>query len=142
MTAMASATGPVRRVPVAGLLGAALFVLIAGLVGMHGLGSPGIGDTDHGHVPPSWSLSMHEGIGAGTAQPSLAADADRDSSGFGEFCLAVLNTVGLALLLALASRRGHEHTSLPSRVPLARSAVPRARGPDPPSLAALSVLRC
>jgi hypothetical protein len=119
------------------LFGAALFLVLAGLVSMHGLGTHGIGggmnhaamtDRSIRHVAPD-------------TQTGPLHDARQGTLPAGALCLAVLSFVAVVLLLRCANRISGQ-VKWPAEEPGRRSVPPRARAPDRPSLAALSILRC
>ncbi|MQA87446.1 MAG: hypothetical protein GEV03_23185 [Streptosporangiales bacterium] len=129
---MTVTTGAYRRGAPPGLLAALLFLLVAGLLGMHGFGSHVVG-SHHG-------TAMSEAVTDGPAAAQLVdGGTEPAKSAVAGLCLAVLSA--LALLVALTGTlRGDETAPSPQvrRLPPPR---PRGRDPDPPSLAQLSVLR-
>jgi Family of unknown function (DUF6153) len=139
------------------LLVAVLFVVLAGVLGMHGLGSHGIGGLTH--TAPTTHVAMGPGPGdVGLTVPSAATHAATHAAGpllaavleggdhhgmamgLGQVCVAVLSALGLAVLLA--GRRDSRGRVLPlAGAQMSRSPLPRGRDPDAPSVTQLSVLR-
>jgi hypothetical protein len=131
------------------LLVALLFLLLAGVLGMHGWGSHGI--TSGGHMPSAHHRGPAElrhaavTIGGVVAEhisadtPALTSSPDPGGMPLVDLCIAVLSPVGFVLLL-LATLRWRTPQPLP---PALRWNPRRALGRDrdPPSLAGLSVLR-
>ncbi|MGZ4436680.1 MAG: DUF6153 family protein [Nocardioidaceae bacterium] len=140
------------------LWAAALFVVLAGLFGMHGLGDhgmPGMAQapasgsmahpagphrmTDHPDQP---MVGAHANVmvrPAHDAMPSLGPVGLHGHSGMAGMCLALL-TGGLLALLLHRGRAVRVLAEEPRRSLTARH--PRSRDPDPPCLASLSILRC
>lgn len=128
-------TGPGR------LFAACLFLVVAGVLGMHGLashtGAGGHGAAGQGHVV-SQPLLMTGQATVTAIAPLLHPRMPVDGSSLAGLCLAVLPLLSL-LLPALSLRRWH--------LPLPHSEHMRVRGTrglgrEPPSLLRLSVLRC
>ena len=140
------------------LWAAALFLVLAGLFGMHGLGDhgmPGMAQTrasgimthpgglhrmtDHADRPMAGVHTAGTVSPAVGATPSLAPAGLRGHVGMAGMCLALL-TGGLLALLLLRGRAVRAQAEEPRRSLTARR--PRSRDPDPPALATLSILRC
>jgi hypothetical protein len=138
------------------LWAAALFVVLAGLFGMHGLGDhgmPGMAQVDATMTHPGGLHQMTEhadrpmgGVHiaatdapVSSAMPSLAPMGLRGHAGMSGMCLALL-TGGLLALLVLRGRAVRVLAEAPRCSVAARD--PRSRDPDPPCLASLSILRC
>jgi hypothetical protein len=132
-----------------GLLVVLLFLLLTGVLGMHGWGSHGVAGAGHTPVAhdsglaglqhPAVAIARVVGEAASSAPPLLNGSTDRQGMVLAGLCVAVLSTVGLVLLLLRAVRR-RAAVPLPSpRLSHARRVNQRDR--DPPSLARLSVLR-
>jgi hypothetical protein len=132
-----------------GLFVALLFLLLAGVLGMHGWGSHGV--TSGGHTPSAHYMGAAELQNAavtigGVVAESISADtpALAGGPGFGGMplvglCVAVLSPVGFVLLL-LATLRWRAPVLLSRARPWHPRRAP-GRDRDPPSLARLSVLR-
>ena len=131
-----------------GLLGgAALLLVLLGVLAMHGLGghsATGHSATGHGGPPEAahehsvvTTVVGHAAHGAADAAEHLAT-GDPDAAAWTALCLAVLAG---AVLLSLATRPGPVLRFAPAR-PGAASRPPGRRDRDPPSLVALSVRRC
>ncbi|GAA2021972.1 DUF6153 family protein [Nocardioides kribbensis] len=130
---------------------AALFLVLAGLFGMHGLGDHSAGHS--AHVAPAGATDHgtdhrtgHETDVAGAAAPGTGPDtavlsAPPVDDGMAGLCLAVL-LGGLGALLLLG--RGLRRTPwlLPRLTLLGVAPPARGRDPDPPLLSALCVCRC
>ena len=128
-----------RQHPRTGLLGgAALLLVLLGVLAMHGLGGHAAG---HGPLPPSHA---HDPVATRSVEhhvtdtvQHLATDAPHHAW-WTALCLAIL--VGAVLL------RAGRPTGTPGRLsalrPAPRTRVPRGRDRDPPSLVVLSVRRC
>lgn len=128
-----------RQHPRTGLLGgAALLLVLLGVLAMHGLGGHAAG---HGPLPSS---HPHDAVAtlaaehaAADAAQHLASDAPHQPW-WAALCLAIV--AGAVLLLAGRS------TGAPVRVsslrPAAAARIPGRRDRDPPSLVVLSVRRC
>lgn len=115
----------------------AAFVVLAGLIAMHGLAAHGALDT-----PPPTAVAAH---GAAHDAPHQDGSSGHDHGSMPSMatCVAVLSLglllLGLALVLLRTARRGW----LTARVVRRRLLVLlRARAPDPPDLWSLSVCRC
>ena len=140
------------------LWAAALFVVLAGLFGMHGLGdhgmpgmaqAPASGPVAHpggphrmiGHTarPRVGVHTAATGAPAPSAMPSPDAAGLRGHAGMGGMCLALL-TGGLLALWLLRGRAVRGLAEQPRRSLAVHR--PRSRDPDPPRLANLSILRC
>jgi len=132
-----------------GLLVALLFLLLTGVLGMHGWGPHGVATA--GHMPSAHSggpasvehqaAAMAAVVGE-TASPAVQPlDGSPDPGGLSPagLCVAVLSTLGLVLLLLRAVHRRAAPPLPPSPPWHARKVNRRDR--DPPSLARLSVLR-
>lgn len=120
------------------LFGAALLLVLAGLVSMHGLGAHGVGGGAN-HAVTMTDLPIRQVVPAGQIEP--LPDVDQGMSSGSGVCVAVLSLVTVLLLLKFSSRI-RPQLQRPRQEPRRRSAAPRARAPDQPSLAALSILRC
>ena len=127
------------------LAGAALLLVLLGVLAMHGVG----GGHTVGHAPLSAS-GPRDPVATGAAGhhvhgqtappgsvPHLAADVTDPAAGTA-LCLAIL---GGTVLLLLGTRTGVPPLLPPVRVVLG-TRVPGRRDRDPPSLIALSVRRC
>jgi hypothetical protein len=145
---IATAPAQVRKARAGGLLAGMLFVVLAGVLGMHGLGSHGVGGLTHmataTHVAMDRGLDDVDLTGPNAASPPVAAaleggDRHGMGMGLGELCVAVLSALGLVVLLA--GRRCGRGQVRPFLVALSRAPLPRARDPDAPSVTQLSVLR-
>lgn len=138
-------TGARRALWVAGLL-----VVLAGVLGMHGLSTHGVEavvpTVSHDHASASLGAATEVvpamvSTGSRELLAAVAGSSDHDRSHLsGGVCLAVLGSL-VALLLLLRQRR------LPGSLPWTpappRSApLTRVRSPDPPNLFVLSVQRC
>jgi len=129
------------------LWAAALFVVLAGLFGMHGLGDHGMPGMAHISVTGTTAhpdMTGHaDRSGVAVPVPEAPAALDRAGldghAGMAGMCLALLAGGWLALLL-LRSRAVRVLAVTPHRALVARR--PRTRDPDPPSLTSLSILRC
>jgi hypothetical protein len=145
---IATARAQVRKARAGGLLAGMLFIVLAGVVGMHGLGPHGVGGLTH--MATTTHAAMDPGhrdvglTGPNAAGPSLAAvleggDRHGPGMGLGELCVAVLSALGLAVLLA--GRHCGRGRVRPLLAGASRAPLPRARDPDAPSVMQLSVLR-
>lgn len=149
---------------------AGLIVVLAGLLGMHGLsGQSSVLSSGHGAAgmniqtpaspalmaAPSMSMDASDlsatplgvvsnvGLTAGNQAEDLLEAATRSGHGgmaMGAMCLAILGAVLLALLRLL--QRARVAPVVWSLPRPARAIVPRGRDPDPPSLIKLSIQRC
>ena len=148
---MPTALAPAGRGDPHRLLVAVLFVVLAGVLGMHGWGSHGVagaGHTTSGHHSGVTAEPEHRGVtialtvGDGRATAAPAPTGSRHSSGMGltDLCVAVLSGLGFVVLLLLRSRRPLAAALMPTLRPW-HSPTLRGRDRDPPSLARLSVLR-
>jgi len=147
-----------------------MFVVLAGLFGMHGLASHGTGDMamagvttgaevhpGTASVPGAASLSVAHTPPARSATTPVRSGATRDarafedvahfatsdggsSSGMVEMCLAFLAAGLIALLALLARQHTRGLTVRVDRLRLNLGGLGRDR--DPPSLTQLSILRC
>lgn len=125
-------------------LAAVVFLVFAGLIAMHGLGSHGMGGpgAEHGSTDTGVASAMSEMALLGIPEAFVALEASQDAAPMGELCIAVLSFIGVVLLLVRV-RRGTARTAHRQRHTLAgRPVVDRTSGPGRPSLAQLSVLRC
>ena len=118
----------------------AVFLVLGGLLAMHGLGTHGIAGDDHAGMSGAHAAAPRADA---AALAPLALDPRAPAHGAEHLmagCVAVLG-VAMALLLGLMAPRGGWR-SIP--VTLVRPvAVPRrARAPDPPDLVRLCVCRC
>jgi len=132
-------------------------VAVAGLLGMHGLGDHGTGadhdmaamtqsagvpahGTDHDHASGATSYA---GTPMAGTTPAFSATSSKpvptSTAGAAGLCLFVL---ALTLLTWVLNRRFQGLAELPARLPGTVSIRRRSRGRAPPSLAALSILRC
>lgn len=131
-----------------GLVGL-LFVLLLGIVGMHGVGPHGLDSGEHHQLLPVVVSDVASDDGSHATMAAVVAvahepvdvvgTADDIGRGMVVLCLAALFALSIFLQRALAAARR------PTSRPPMRSACVRvgnARGPDPPSLAQLSLLRC
>jgi len=146
---MPTTTSAYSRGAPGGVLVALLFLLLTGVLGMHGWGSHGVASA--GHMPPAHSGGLvgveHQAVAmAGVVGESASPAASLLDGGVGRagmalagLCVAVLSTLGLVLLLLRALRRRAAIPPPPSPPWHARRVNRRDR--DPPSLARLSVLR-
>lgn len=140
-----------RALPLPVRVGAcAVFLVLAGLLAMHGIGSHGTMSTSHATTsaaaPAHGTHGAHVGHGgtlmdAGTHETMLAPS--RPHAGFDHLAGACLVVLGLALLLLL----GHSGAVVGRRVALtyrtpSLAVPPRARAPDPPDLLRMSICRC
>lgn len=146
LTAVARALGR----PAGWVLAGLLFVLLLGIVGMHGLGPHGASSV--GHHGAGLVADGDGGAEVGGNDPMMAAvvavdhqstevsgSADEHSSAIVELCLAVL--LCLATLLALLGAAGRRQTSVLPAHPH-QTWAGRGRAPVPRSLSQLSLLRC
>jgi hypothetical protein len=129
-----------------GLFVALVFVVVSGVLGMHGVGSHGVSGADHmpGMHTTNVAVSDHEMVVAldeaiSATVPLVVRRVDGAAMSLGELCVAVLSALGLVLLLLQALRRHFAIAPPPSRLLHVRKLSGRDR--DPPSLARLSVLR-
>jgi hypothetical protein len=137
------------RSPGWGLAGL-LFLLVLGIIGMHGVGPHGVGAG--GHVVPalvtaSTAVVAEHGDHPVTAGAFAVADSDgplkavpgngEHGPGLLELCMAVL--LGFAVLLLIALAVGGRPAHIP---PIRIGMRSRAHRPVPPSLTGLSLLRC
>jgi hypothetical protein len=136
-----------RRGAPGGLLVALLFIVVAGVLGMHGLGSHGL-SAAHLRVVHNSSIAVGDhqmvrpavlGVAASAAVQSAGRGIDHNGMSLGELCVAVLSALGLLLLLISALRPRQD--VLPPRSRPWRVRRVSGRDRDPPSLAQLSVLR-
>ena len=151
MTGQGWGTTTARRA----LWSAGLLILLAGIFGMHGLGSHagGLGAEMHpmtrGVVGPGADATMPDVLIAGVrdvahsttgVSAALLQDLPVGDMGATAMCMAVL---ALALTLLLRSlgdvpaRRRYGRTSTWAQAPISPG-----RDPDPPSLIVLSIQRC
>jgi uncharacterized protein DUF6153 len=126
-----------------------LFLLLTGVLGMHGWGAHGVASA--GHMPsahgggpagvehPAVAMAAAVGETASPAMRPLDGGADHGGMSLAGLCVAVLSALGSVLLLLRALRR-RAAEQLPSAPPWHARRVP-GRDRDPPSLARLSVLR-
>ena len=140
------------------LCSAALFIVLAGLFGMHGIGDHGMSGmaqasasgpmthpggahrmTDHADRPLVGVHTVVTVSPVDRAMPSIAPVGHRSHAGMVGTCLALL-TGGLLALLLMRDRAVRALAEEPRRSLATRR--PRSRDPDPPALATLSVLRC
>lgn len=135
--------GTTRKHARTGLLGgAALLLVVLGVLAMHGVGSHASG---HGSAAPA---RHHDPATAQAVEPAMAQTAAHAADHLGsqqpappswtELCLAMLAG---AVLLAFASGRGSAALTVPRPRP-GRAFPPGRRDRDPPSLVLLSVRRC
>lgn len=136
-------TGTPRRTAPTGLLAVGLFVVVAGLLGMHGLASHGASAGGHGPAAhpsvdvsdqPAGSVSAHAAVAATYA---LDLQLPRNGKSLAGLCLAVLSALTLAFGWAVLHRPGPGPWPARQR----RIAATAGRGREPPSLSHLSVLR-
>lgn len=118
-----------------------LLVVLAGVLGMHGLGTHGTGEV----APAGVSAHADHALGAMPVARSVAAlEAPADHGamdmGGGDMCVAIL--LGSLLVLFLVGARSGQGRFLFSPTRPISPTLRRARSPDPPSLIALSVQRC
>lgn len=143
---------------------AGLLVVLAGLLGMHGLDTHGASPAGHmtlmeqpgatkstpavKHSPGSMGSSSRqlEGVSANVESPTMAVAVasaiptmNIDMSMLA-LCLAILTAGVLALMWLL--HRARTAPLLWIRPRLATTVERRGRDPDPPSLTVLSILRC
>jgi len=145
---MPTTTSAYSRGAPGGVLVALLFLLLTGVLGMHGWGSHGV--TGGGHMPsaddsspagmehPAVAMAVVVGESASSSMRLLSGGASHSGMSLAALCVAVLSTLGLVLLVGALRRR--------AAIPLLSSPLPHTRGVnardrDPPSLARLSVLR-
>ncbi len=126
-----------------GLLGgAALLLVLLGVIAMHGLGghAAGHGAPAADHTGASVTVGGHQHVAPEPVAGASAhlATSPEPHSAWTALCLAVLAG---AVLLALRGRAGVVVRGT-SRRPAAPSPVPGRRDRDPPSLLVLSVCRC
>jgi len=120
------------------------------VLAMHGLGphgtattQTGIASAGHGiamATPDMQNATSDTGVAAGDGvRASPPSDGTTDHS-LAELCLAVLLTLGMAMLaLAARGRRSRAWAAVPG---LLGRRLADFRSPDPPSLSQLSLLRC
>jgi len=156
--AMTIGTNHLARRARPALWAGALFVVLAGLFGMHGLGDhgmPGMAQapasepmtypggpdrmTDPADRPVGGANSAVAVMPAAGAMPSLARAGLDGHAGMAGMCLALL-TGGLLALLLLRGRAVRVLAEEPRR--RVKTRRPRSRDPDPPCLLSLSILRC
>jgi len=137
---------------------AGMLILLAGVVGMHGLNShaggmghgmsvamPGpVGAAMHAAPAPAGELVatvVHDVAGATTSvEAAVAESVPRGAMGMTAMCMAVL-TMALTVLLRMLG--GAPTLPFFTQVSaMARALVPHGRDPDPPSLTVLSIRRC
>ena len=115
----------------------AAFVVLAGLLAMHGLAAHGALDT-----PPPTAVAAHA-VTHDAPHHDGSPGHDRGAMSSMATCVAVLSLglllLGLALVLLRTARRGWLTARVVRRALLERL---RARAPDPPDLWTLSVCRC
>lgn len=130
-----------------------LLVVLAGLLGMHGLDSHGAAgmDTTHAVVTRSatdavaaghhsMAAAVHEAGSAVTAVTVATGHTAMDGDIDGGCCVAIIAVALIVLLQLLRTARMRPLYRLlahPARVP-----GHQARDPDPPSLISLSIQRC
>jgi len=145
MVMTAAPIGTRRRRTSRGLFIAGLFLVMTGVLGMHGLTSHGGASADH--LPAAHHVAADAQMAASTLGQLDAAAAYQlvnrpvrsDAKSLAALCLAVLLTA-LTLLLRSVSLSGRN-----PRLPLAsRRCLLRisGRGREPPFLSRLSVRRC
>jgi len=167
---MTTSTSSHRTAALGGLWAVAMFVVLAGLFGMHGLASHGTGDmaamtgvTTGAEVHPgtasvpdaaSWNTAhTPPAVSATPARSGATRDGrafedvahvattdDGSSQGMVELCLAFLAAGLIALLALLARQHTRGLTVRVDRLRLNLGGLGRDR--DPPSLTQLSILRC
>lgn len=128
-----------------------LLVVLAGLLGMHGLDSHGAAGMDTAHavvtrsatdaIAGHHSMAAVHKVGSAVAAVTVATgqtatDGDMEAG----CCLAVIAVALIALLRLLRNARGRPLYRLVARS--ARAPGYHARDPDPPSLISLSIQRC
>ena len=136
--------------PAGWVLAGLLFVLLVGIVGMHGLGPHGASSI--GHHEAGLQAGGDGGAEVGGIDPTMAVvvavdhqstevsgAADEHGSAIVELCLAVL--LGLATFFLLLGATGRRRTSVLPAHPH-QTWAGRGRAPVPRSLAQLSLLRC
>jgi hypothetical protein len=143
----ATTTAHPRGAP-SGLLVAVLFVLLTGVLSMHGWGTHGIasaGDTPSAHhsglAEPQHAAVIASVVGESASADTPALTGVPNSAGMhlAGLCLAVISNLGLVLMLLRALGRRAPLRLSPPRPWHVRRDPGRDR--DPPSLARLSVLR-
>ena len=128
-----------RSLPVSVRAGVwASFLILAGLLLMHGIGSHGTMGDDHDGMAPMAMASTAAAAPAGlvtTLQPVIPPGSDEMSS----MCVVVLTlALVVGLWLSGLARVPRDAAALRRLRPVAG----RARAPDPPCLVKLSVCRC
>lgn len=144
---MPHSEGAYRRAAPGALFVALLFVLVAGVFAMHGLGTHGSSSTGQTAVTSASGpmAADHQASVAGSTleiatRPVTVAAVGDGGMAMAELCVAVLVGLGFALLLVEGLRR---RTAIsPPRLRQWRVRLPDARDRDPPSSSLLSVLRC
>lgn len=142
-----------------GLWGAAAFVVLAGIFGMHGVTGHSWDGSARGNMTMAAAVAATHSGAPAVAQIEVRPPADRvtpilsvpSEPGNGPggvpgmrmismLCLAVLTGSALALVLAAV----HPRTAAMARAtrPTPQVKLARGRDPDPPSLTALSLRRC
>ncbi|MEP6814453.1 MAG: DUF6153 family protein [Marmoricola sp.] len=151
---MTSATYQPHRSAAGGLWVAALFAVLAGLFGMHGLGGHGTGDlagssvtapvthaaNPGGHATIAASPPLVTSVGLSTGLSGAGSPMGSMPGGMAGMCLVVLSVVILALLWFLRTSPSMGVLWVTSRLRVTPVGVGRTL--DPPSLAQLSILRC
>jgi hypothetical protein len=119
-----------------------LLATLLGLLAMHGIGSHGVHGADADMAPMS-HVAEHADHAAMPAADAAAVSGPTHGGGgmgFEAVCVAIM--AGLVLTLG-RPRRVRSTADQPGHPVHGRVAVrPRARGPDPPKLTELSILRC
>lgn len=135
-----------------------ILVVLAGLFGMHGLdshGAAGMGTTAHAVMSqdPRDAVAVSDAAarsdlhhamrtptqaGPTVSSTSEATGSDAMDMGMAGMCLAILAGAVVALVRSLRASRVWSVLAQPARAPW----LSVGRGRDPPSLIALSILRC
>lgn len=133
-----------------------LLIVLAGLLGMHGLashGAAGMGTTSHTMVSPGADgamVAVAEPVTSVAAASAFVATtvwvgAGQDAAmgvGMAAMCMAILALALIAVLLLLQRIGGSRQSILWMRARLPRALGRPGRDPDPPSLITLSIQRC
>ena len=119
----------------------AAFVVLAGLLAMHGLGTHGTAAADEPMA--TMSHAAHEVVDGDPVAAVLSAPSPEHGALHGTAtCVAVLTLLaGTALLLLLAARSPRRAWRVAGHAERRRGPR-RTRAPDPPDLMRWSILRC
>lgn len=113
---------------------------LVGLVAMHGLGSHGVHGADSDQAAMTHGVASVEDMLVPMADEVASPMPAHGGLGLEVLCVAILGGLGVVLGLLRRIRSATDPRESGSRsYSLVR---PRARDPDPPTLAELSILRC